>query len=214
MAAVDAAGLAEAAHCPGTQIVSVADSESDIYEVIAEGMGTPSMPTGSSAPARTAPWSTTCGRTGAARTISARSSWRRPCSISGRSRSVVGPRRWPARTGTDGSRGSRGRRSSRSAPCGSRSAPRSGRPGNWPMPRSTPCSSPRWIRPRTTSPVEWLLLTSLPIDTVDQVRLVVQYYSTRWMVEVFFRVLKSGCRVEDRRFEERGRGCCRAWRST
>ena len=36
------------------------------------------------------------------------------------------------------------------------------------------------------------MLTSLPIDTVDQVRLVIQYYSTRWMVEIFFRVLKIG----------------------
>jgi len=49
--------------------------------------------------------------------------------------------------------------------------------------------------------VEWLLLTSLPIDTVEQVQLIVQYYCTRWMMEIFFRVLKSGCRVEVRRFE-------------
>ena len=55
--------------------------------------------------------------------------------------------------------------------------------------------------PEDDVPVEWLLLTSLPIDTVDQVRLVIQYYGTRWMVELLFRVLKSGCRVEDRRFE-------------
>lgn len=50
--------------------------------------------------------------------------------------------------------------------------------------------------------VEWLLLTSLPIDTIDQVRLIVQYYCTRWMIEIFFRTLKSGCRVEERRFED------------
>jgi hypothetical protein len=56
--------------------------------------------------------------------------------------------------------------------------------------------------PEGDAPVEWLLLTSLPIDTVDQVRMITQYYSTRWMVELFFRVLKSGCRVEDRRFED------------
>ena len=53
-------------------------------------------------------------------------------------------------------------------------------------------------------PVEWILLTSLPIDTIDQVRLVVQYYCMRWMIEVFFRTLKSGCRVEERRFENAG----------
>jgi hypothetical protein len=48
---------------------------------------------------------------------------------------------------------------------------------------------------------EWLLLTRLPIGTRDQVRVVVQYYCTRWVVEILFRVLKSGCRVEKRRFE-------------
>ena len=33
-----------------------------------------------------------------------------------------------------------------------------------------------------------------PIQTI-------QHYCTRWMIEIFFRVLKCGCRVEDRRFE-------------
>jgi hypothetical protein len=50
-------------------------------------------------------------------------------------------------------------------------------------------------------PVEWLLLTSLPIDEVEQVQTIIQYYCVRWMIEVFFRTLKSGCRVESRQFE-------------
>jgi hypothetical protein len=50
-------------------------------------------------------------------------------------------------------------------------------------------------------PVEWLLITTLPIETGEQVQEVVQYYSVRFMIEVLFRVLKSGCRVEERRFE-------------
>lgn len=50
-------------------------------------------------------------------------------------------------------------------------------------------------------PVEWILLTSLSIDNTEQVRTVVRYYCVRWMIEVFFRTLKSGCRVEQRRFE-------------
>ena len=50
-------------------------------------------------------------------------------------------------------------------------------------------------------PVEWVLLTSLPIDDAEQVRQVIQYYCVRWMIEVFFRTLKTGCRVEQRRFE-------------
>jgi len=56
--------------------------------------------------------------------------------------------------------------------------------------------------PKDDEPVEWLLLTSLPIDDLEQVRQVIQFYCVRWMIEVFFRVLKSGCRVEERRFEE------------
>jgi len=49
--------------------------------------------------------------------------------------------------------------------------------------------------------VEWLLLTSLPIATAEQVRQIVAYYGTRWMIEIFFRTIKSGCQVEKRRFE-------------
>ncbi len=51
-------------------------------------------------------------------------------------------------------------------------------------------------------PVEWLLITTLPIDSIEQVRQIVQYYAMRFMIEVLFRVLKSGCRVEERRFEQ------------
>jgi hypothetical protein len=50
--------------------------------------------------------------------------------------------------------------------------------------------------------VEWLLLTTLPIEDIEQVRRVIQIYTVRWMIEILFRVLKSGCRVEERRFEQ------------
>lgn len=49
--------------------------------------------------------------------------------------------------------------------------------------------------------VEWLLVTTLPIQTLEQVRQIIQYYSVRWMVELLFRTWKSGCRIEERRFE-------------
>lgn len=51
-------------------------------------------------------------------------------------------------------------------------------------------------------PVEWLLLTDLPVTTQKEVEAVLGYYCTRWTIEVLFRVLKTGCRVEERRFEE------------
>jgi hypothetical protein len=49
--------------------------------------------------------------------------------------------------------------------------------------------------------VEWILVTTLPIETLEQVRTIVEHYCVRWSIEVFFRTLKSGCRIEHRRFE-------------
>jgi hypothetical protein len=47
-------------------------------------------------------------------------------------------------------------------------------------------------------PVEWLLLTTLPVTgLVDAVERV-QWYARRWGIEVFHRILKSGCQIEDR----------------
>ena len=56
--------------------------------------------------------------------------------------------------------------------------------------------------PAGEEPVEWLLLTSLPINTRKKVRRVIEYYCCRWQIEIYFRVLKSGCKVEDRQFED------------
>lgn len=50
-------------------------------------------------------------------------------------------------------------------------------------------------------PIECLLITSLPIKTRKQVELAIGYYLQRWMIELFFKVLKSGCKIESRRFE-------------
>ena len=47
----------------------------------------------------------------------------------------------------------------------------------------------------------WILVTTLPIDEVEPVRQIIQSYTVRWMIEVLFRTLKSGCRVEERRFQ-------------
>jgi hypothetical protein len=55
--------------------------------------------------------------------------------------------------------------------------------------------------PPGEEPVEWILLTTLPIDTTEQVKAVVEYYCVRWQIEILFKTLKSGCRIEERRFE-------------
>lgn len=62
-----------------------------------------------------------------------------------------------------------------------------------------------WVReadpPAGQPPVEWVLLTDLPVETAEQVREVIRNYCARWLIEVFFYTLKSGCRIEERRFE-------------
>lgn len=55
--------------------------------------------------------------------------------------------------------------------------------------------------PAGEAPIEWLLITTLPIDTLAQVQRVIKLYAVRWKIELFFRMLKQGCRVEERRFE-------------
>lgn len=44
--------------------------------------------------------------------------------------------------------------------------------------------------------VNWLLWTTLPIDSAPRVLEVVDRYVGRWPIEPFFRVYKTGCRVE------------------
>lgn len=56
--------------------------------------------------------------------------------------------------------------------------------------------------PAGEAPVQWVLLTTLPIGTPQQVRRVVEYYCVRWNIEILFRTLKAGCRVERRRLEQ------------
>ena len=53
--------------------------------------------------------------------------------------------------------------------------------------------------------VSWQLLTSLSIDTLEAAWLVVDYYRQRWTIEVYFKTLKTGCRVEAMRLETTAR---------
>jgi hypothetical protein len=55
--------------------------------------------------------------------------------------------------------------------------------------------------PEGQEAVQWLLLTDLPIGTVEEVLRVVACYCVRWQAEVFFRVLKGGCKVENKQLE-------------
>ena len=50
--------------------------------------------------------------------------------------------------------------------------------------------------PEGEDPVQWFLLTTLKVTTAQEAADIVGYYLQRWRIEDFFRVLKSGCRVE------------------
>jgi len=53
--------------------------------------------------------------------------------------------------------------------------------------------------------VHWLVLTSLPTQTVEQAQQVVTWYTYRWLIERFHYVLKSGCKLEERQLREEKR---------
>jgi hypothetical protein len=50
--------------------------------------------------------------------------------------------------------------------------------------------------PAGVTPLDWLLLTTLPVDTARRCWKVVETYRLRWRIEEFHLVLKSGCNVE------------------
>ena len=59
--------------------------------------------------------------------------------------------------------------------------------------------------PEGVQAVEWLLLTSLPIRSRKQIEAIIDHYEKRWVIELYFKVLKSGCKIESRRFEHMDR---------
>ena len=50
--------------------------------------------------------------------------------------------------------------------------------------------------PPGEDPIRWLLLTSKEVTTLEEARRIISLYLRRWDIEVFHRVLKTGCRVE------------------
>lgn len=192
---------AEAERQPNTQMVCVADSEADIYELLAEGMSEP----------RAADWIVRACQNRAlhdenpeeeAPPVYLREEllaqavlFTKTISIRGRKAKV-----------SCSTRGREQPRASRKTEVEVRATRVTLRPPRRPG-HKLPVVSVNVVLVREVNPpegdvpVEWLLLTSLPIDNIEQVRQVIEYYCVRWMVEVFFRTLKSGCRAEERRFE-------------
>jgi hypothetical protein len=55
--------------------------------------------------------------------------------------------------------------------------------------------------PLGVKPVSWLLLTTLPVTCFEDVVQVLRWYSYRWLIERYHYVLKSGCRLEQLQLE-------------
>jgi hypothetical protein len=52
--------------------------------------------------------------------------------------------------------------------------------------------------PDGNPPVQWLLVTSEPVDTPEQIAAVVDAYRARWLIEEYFKAIKTGCAYEGR----------------
>lgn len=195
----------QAQQCPGTQFICVADSEADIYELLVEGTKEP----------RSCDWIVrACQDRALLADADSKKSGEKhlrdhvlaKCVLF---RQTIQVRGRKAKVNCE-VRGRRQPRDSRQAEVEVRAARVTLRPP-WRSDRKLPPVTVNVVLvsevdpPAGDEPVEWLLITSLPVHDIEQVRLIVQYYCGRWMIEVFFRVLKSGCRVEERRFEQMDR---------
>ena len=51
--------------------------------------------------------------------------------------------------------------------------------------------------PPAVEPLEWFVLTTLPVNSTADATRILHWYTLRWRIEEYFRVLKSGCKVEE-----------------
>ena len=59
--------------------------------------------------------------------------------------------------------------------------------------------------PKGVEPIEWVLLTSLPVESFEDAWVVLGYYEKRWLIEEWHKALKTGCRVEHRQLKTKER---------
>jgi hypothetical protein len=59
--------------------------------------------------------------------------------------------------------------------------------------------------PSGVKPLEWVLLTTIPVSSFEQAIEKLIWYTRRWGIEVLHRTLKSGCRIEQRQLAHANR---------
>jgi len=62
--------------------------------------------------------------------------------------------------------------------------------------------------PKSVEPVDWMLLTSEPVDNLQAAFFIAGCYQKRWVIEEWHRVLKEGCKLEHSQVETRHALCC------
>jgi len=55
--------------------------------------------------------------------------------------------------------------------------------------------------PENEAPIEWLLITSEPIDSAEDLLAALDIYRARWRIEELFKAVKTGCGFEKRQLE-------------
>jgi hypothetical protein len=59
--------------------------------------------------------------------------------------------------------------------------------------------------PDGVEPIEWIILTGVPVKDPADARLLASWYALRWTIEEYHKCLKTGCRVESRQLESADR---------
>lgn len=186
-----AQSLAEA--CPETRVVSVADSEADIYEIFVAG--TPTTDAHADFLVRACHDRNLDDRVDSLRqtVLCTKRLARMTVDVSQRDAPANRPKRKQARAARQ-----------------AKVSIRATRVLLHPPPRKGIKLPPVYVNailvleekpPAGEEPIEWLLLTSLPIATADEVHAVIGFYCVRWQIEIYFRVLKSGCQIEKLQLE-------------
>lgn len=71
-----------------------------------------------------------------------------------------------------------------------------GKQGRYPSLQLTVLHATERGRPKGRDPIDWKLITDLPIKTPRDAVEKLRWYALRWKIETFHKILKSGCRAE------------------
>ena len=72
-----------------------------------------------------------------------------------------------------------------------------GKQNRYPPLRLTVIHAQERTVPEGRKPINWRLITNLPVKTAADAVKKLDWYAMRWKIEVFHKILKSGCRAED-----------------